>query len=116
MNIESFRNYCLAMKGVTESFPFDESTLVFKVKNKMFAATDVDYFQSFNVKCDPEKAIELREAWPAVKPGYHMNKRHWNTIEIDNSIPDDILFEWIKHSYELVLAKLPQKEKQDLLK
>ncbi|MEX0780516.1 MAG: MmcQ/YjbR family DNA-binding protein [Balneolales bacterium] len=115
MDIETYRNYCLSLKGVTESFPFDENTLVFKVKEKMFSATDVDRFRSINLKCDPERAIELREKWPAVTPGYHMNKRHWNTIEMDDTIPDSLLYQLIKDSYDLVIAGLPRKEQQDLL-
>lgn len=114
MNIELFRNYCLSLTGVTEGFPFGENTLVFKVKGKMFATAGVDFFRRFNVKCDPEMALELREEWQAVKPGYHMNKKHWNTVEMDNSIPDDILYQWIKNSYDLVLAGLPRKEQEDL--
>jgi predicted DNA-binding protein (MmcQ/YjbR family) len=112
MNIETFRNYCLSLKGVTESFPFDESTLVFKVMNKVFALTDIDIFASINLKCDPEKAIELRERYDAVKPGYHMNKKHWNTIEIDHTIPDRLILEWTKDSYDLVVSNLTRKDKE----
>ena len=114
MNIEEYRNYCLAKKGVTEEFPFDESTLVFKVMGKMFTATDIDKFASFNVKCDPEKAITLREQFSGVKPGYHMNKKHWNTLEMDGSLPDDRVREWIDDSYGLVVAGLTKKIRQEL--
>lgn len=93
------------LPDVTEGFPFDETTLVFKVKGKMFLLTDLEGQLSMNVKCNPEKAIELRENFSCVKPGYHMNKKHWNTIEIDGSIPDHQLKEWISDSYKLVLKK-----------
>jgi len=108
MNIEDFREYCLSKKGVTESFPFDETTLVFKVMGKMFSLTDTHDDFSINLKCDPEKAIELREQYPAVIPGYHMNKKHWNTVNIDGSITDDLLYQWIDDSYELIVKKLPK--------
>ena len=114
MNIESYRNYCLFKKGVTEEFPFDETTLVFKVMGKMFTATNIDGFISFNVKCDPEVAMELREQYSGVLPGYHMNKKHWNTIMMDGSIPDNMAYEWIDHSYDLVMSKLPKKAKEEL--
>ncbi|MBK6264914.1 MmcQ/YjbR family DNA-binding protein [Marivirga sp. S37H4] len=114
MNIEEFRNYCMQKYGTTEEFPFGESTLVFKVLGKMFALVDVDLFQSINLKCDPEKAIELRENYESVKPGYHMNKKHWNTIEMDGSIPDKEIQFWIDHSYELVVSKLPQKLREEV--
>jgi len=115
MNIEELREYCLSKKGVTESFPFDEVTLVFKVSGKMFALTDlVDDF-SVNLKCDPEKAVELREQFPSVIPGYHMNKQHWNTIFIDGSVNDSLLKEWIDHSYLLVVKSLTKKQQQELL-
>ncbi|GAA5028689.1 hypothetical protein GCM10011506_14130 [Marivirga lumbricoides] len=114
MNIEEFRNYCLQKYGATEEFPFDENTLVFKVMGKMFALVDVDLFQSINLKCDPEKAIALRESYEAVKPGYHMNKTHWNTIEMDGSLPDKEIKQWINHSYELVVSKLPKKLRDEV--
>lgn len=105
MDIESLREYCMNLPDVTEGFPFDETTLVFKVKGKMFLLTDLEGQFSMNVKCNPEMAIELRENYSCVKPGYHMNKKHWNTIEIDGSIPDHQLKEWISDSYKLVLKK-----------
>ena len=114
MNIESFRDFCLSKKGVTEEFPFDELTLVYKVMGKMFALTDVDNFKSINLKCDPERAMELREKYHAILPGYHMNKKHWNTVEIDGSISDTFLEELIMHSYELVVEKLPNILKSEL--
>lgn len=99
------------LPGVEESFPFDEVVLVFKVGGKMFALADVDYFESINLKCDPEKAIELREQFPAVQPGYHMNKSHWNTIVMDGSVPDALVREWILDSYDLIVASLPKKKR-----
>ncbi len=114
MNIESFREYCLKKKGVTESFPFDETTLVFKVRGKMFTLTDTVADFSINLKCDPEKAIELREKYPAVKPGYYMNKKHWNTIKIDGSISDEVIYQWVDDSYKLVVDKLTKAQKEEL--
>lgn len=107
MNIEIIREYCLSKKGVTEDFPFDEVTLVFKVGGKMFALTSLEGDFSINLKCDPEKAIELRETYSAVLPGYHMSKIHWNTVLIDGTLPPSLIFEWIDHSYNLVFQKLP---------
>ena len=112
MNIEDIRNYCLLKKGVTEGFPFDEETLVFKVAGKMFALVDLEDDLSINLKCDPEKAPELREQFPAVIPGYHMNKKHWNTVIIDGSIRDKLIREWIDGSYNLVVKKLTSSEKK----
>lgn len=114
MNIEEFREFCIGMKGVTEELPFDENTLVFKVMGKMFALTGMDNFVSVNVKCDPEKAIELREEYNAVKPGYHMNKKHWNTIEVNSDMADQEVRDWVLHSYDLVVSKLPKKTREEL--
>lgn len=114
MNIEELREYCLSKKGVTESFPFDEVTLVFKVMNKMFALTSLDEALRVNLKCDPDKAIELREKYPAVIPGYHMNKKLWNTVIIDGSIPSIKIKNWIDDSYDLVVKSLPKKIQQEL--
>ena len=116
MNIELFRDFCLSKKGVTEDFPFDEETLVFKVMGKLFTLTNVDLFKSVNLKCDPEWAIELREKYTAVKPGFHMNKKHWNTIDIDGSLSDSFIQRLISHSYDLVVAKLPKAMKVELEK
>jgi predicted DNA-binding protein (MmcQ/YjbR family) len=115
MNIEAFRMHCLSKKGVTEEFPFDNVTLVYKVMGKMFAATDIDLFTSINLKCDPEKAIELREHFSSILPGYHMNKKHWNTILIDGSISNKLIFEMVDESYNLVVAGLTKKEKNSLI-
>ena len=103
MNIETLREYCLSKPGVEETLPFGPDTLVFKVKNKIFLLAGLDESPlSFNVKCDPAKAIELREEYPCVLPGYHMNKKHWNTVIVDGSVPSKIVKEWIDHSYSLV--------------
>ena len=114
MDIESFRIHCLAKAGVTEELPFDNQTLVFKVMGKMFALTDVDLFTSINLKCDPEEAALLREQHDAVVPGYHMNKRHWNTILMDGSVSDALVIQWIDDSYNLVAVKLPKKLQLEL--
>jgi predicted DNA-binding protein (MmcQ/YjbR family) len=114
MNIEEFRAYCIAKKGVTEEFPFDNKTLVFKVMGKMFALCDVDEFESFNLKCDPEKAIELREKYEGIKPGYHMNKKHWNTITSVSDVPDNLSMQLIDHSYDLVVNGMTKKLREEL--
>lgn len=117
MDIEQIRNYCLAKKEVTESFPFDEETLVFKVVNKMFALVPLESVPpSINLKCDPEKAIELRDKYTSIRAGYHMNKKHWNTITVDDSIPAQLLQELIDHSYELVVKKLKKADRERILK
>ncbi len=109
--IEELREYCLSKKFVSESFPFDESTLVFKVHNKMFALFSLEKDPlRINLKCDPEKAIELREEYWQVIPGYHSNKKHWNTVIIDQLTLSQVC-EWIEHSYNLVWGKLPKKLK-----
>lgn len=114
MNIEEYRDYCLSKKGVTEDFPFDEKTLVFKVMGKMFALCDVELFESYNVKCDPDRAIELREQYAGIKPGYHMSKKHWNTITSISDVPDDIQRELIDHSYRLVVKGLTKRLRTEL--
>lgn len=114
MNIEDYRTHCISKPGVSEGFPFDEKVLVFKVMGKMFALCDVDDFVSFNVKCDPEYAQELRATYDAVQPGFHMNKSHWNTVVLDGSIPDNELYQWIDDSYDLIVASLPKKLKAEL--
>jgi len=111
MNIEEFREYCLSKPGVTEEFPFNETTLVFKVMGKMFALTNLDGEWSLALKCDPDKAIELREQYPAIQPGYHMSKVHWNTVYMDGSLSRDLILDLVDHSYQLVVDKLPAKLK-----
>ncbi len=111
-NIESFREYCLTKKVVTESFPFDEVTLVFKVAGKMFVLISLDS-PEFNVslKCDPERALELRESYPNIIPGFHLNKKHWNTVKIDGSFDKELLQELVDHSYNLVVKSLTKKKR-----
>jgi predicted DNA-binding protein (MmcQ/YjbR family) len=99
MNIEEYREYCISKKGVTEELPFGLETLVFKVMGKIFALTSLESFESINLKCDPEEAALLREKYDAVLPGYHMNKKHWNTVLMDGSISEKFLKQWIDHSY-----------------
>jgi predicted DNA-binding protein (MmcQ/YjbR family) len=104
----------LAKKGVTEEFPFDNNTLVFKVMGKMFALTDVDSFVSVNLKCDPEIGAQLREEYAGVKPGYHMNKKHWITVLMDGEISDKLVKSWIDASYSLVVASLTKSQQSNL--
>ena len=108
MDIEKVRKYCLKKKGVTEGFPFNEDTLVFKVMGKMFCLTDLSRPFGLNLKCDPELAIELREKYEGVTPGYHMNKTHWNTVILDGSIPPGEIERMIDRSYALVVKGLPR--------
>jgi len=115
MNIEQFRNYCLSKKHVTESFPFDEVTLVFKVANKMFALAGLEHHPStVNLKCDPEKAIELRAQYSDVIEGFHMSKKHWNTITIEGNLSNKLIEELIDHSYNLVVNGLTKKLHKEL--
>ncbi len=110
MNIEEYREFCLSLKDTEEKFPFDENTLVFSIRGKMFSLTDTGVFDFINVKCDPEKAIALRERYDDVLPGYHMNKNHWNSIRMNGSIPDTMIKDWIKESYSLVISGLPKRK------
>jgi len=114
MDIEGCREYCISKKGVTEELPFDNVALVFKVLGKMFALTDLDQFESINLKCDPNQALQLREKYPAVQPGYHMNKQHWNTVIMDGSITNPLIKQWIDDSYNLVVTKLPKPLQEEL--
>ncbi len=116
MDIETFRNYCLKKKGVTEELPFGPDTLVFKVMGKIFALAGLDEFPlRINLKCDPERALELRDIYPGiVLPGYHMNKRHWNTLVIDGHLSRVMLTNLIDHSYDLVVNSLTKIKKQEL--
>jgi predicted DNA-binding protein (MmcQ/YjbR family) len=114
LNIESFQQYCMAKKGVTEEFPFDNNTLVYKVMGKLFALTHVDDFWGINLKCDPEIGVQLREGYSAVQPGYHMNKKHWITVQMDGSISDKLIKSWIDASYDLVVASLPKAQQKGL--
>ncbi|NIG57294.1 MmcQ/YjbR family DNA-binding protein [Chitinophaga sp. Cy-1792] len=114
MDIEKFREYCLSLPGVTEEFPFGETTLVYKVMGKMFALTDLEEFESVNLKCDPDEAVELRERYEGVTPGYHMNKKHWNTVSMHSNISNKLILEWTKNSYDLVVKGLPKKVREEL--
>lgn len=108
MNIEDARLYCLSKDGATEDFPFDETTLAFRVENKIFAIVDLENTSWFCVKCDADKAIELRDNFSQIAPAWHMNKRYWNQLDIEH-LPDKIVCELIDHSYCEVLKKLPRK-------
>ncbi len=112
MNIEIFREYCLKKPGSEETLPFDNDTLAFKVYNKIFALCSLDNFVSINLKCDPDKAVQLREKYVAtVLPGYHMNKKHWNTILINKQLNDKTLLELVDHSYDLVKQSIPKSKR-----
>lgn len=115
MNIEAFRTYCLRKPGVEETLPFGPDTLVYKVMGKMFAATGLDE-EAFrvNLKCNPDRALELREKHPQIIPGWHMNKKHWNTVYFEDGLPKDLLLELVDHSYDLVVAKLPKRDREYL--
>ncbi len=112
MDIETIRYYCLKKAEVIESFPFGDDTLVFKVNGKMFALMNLEGNPSINLKCDPEKALDLREHYEAVQPGYHMNKKLWNTVMLDYSIDRQLIQQWIDDSYDLVVQKMPKKDRE----
>jgi predicted DNA-binding protein (MmcQ/YjbR family) len=115
MNIEEIRYYCLSKKSAEESLPFGPNILVFKIMGKAFLLSGLDAAPlQFNVKCDPEKAISLREQFNCVMPGYHMNKKHWNTIISDGTASDEQLREWISDSYDLVVSGLPKSLQKEL--
>lgn len=114
MDIEFYREYCLSKPSVTEETPFGPTALVFKVMGKMFALADLESFKTINLKCDPEKAEELRAEYSGVTPGYHMSKKHWNTIVTDGSIEDKLLLQWTNDSYNLVVAGMPKKVREEL--
>ena len=116
MNLEEFREYCLAKPSATESTPFGEDTLVFKVAGKIFALASLDEVPATaNLKCDPDLALELRDRYEEVRAGYHMNKKHWNTVELEGAIPNVELRKMIDHSYELVVKSLPKRMRATLL-
>ena len=115
MDIETLRDYCLSKPGVTEGMPFGEGTLVFKVMDKLFALTGIDPFEFVNLKCDPERAVELRESHgDFIKPGYHMSKKHWNSVY--NGAGDQLIFELVDHSYDLIVSKLSKNDQKELEK
>ncbi len=115
MNIEEFRNYCMNKKAVEECFPFDDVTLVFKVLGKMFALTGLNH-EGFtvNLKCDPDYAVELRESHPEIYPGFHMSKKHWNTVDFEGSLSNRLLRELIDHSYDMVVKKMKKSDREAL--
>jgi predicted DNA-binding protein (MmcQ/YjbR family) len=116
MNIEELREYCLSKKGVTEDYPFDDETFVLKVMGKMFALVSLEEIPlQLNLKFDPEEAIEHREKYESVLPGYHMNKKHWNTIIVDGSIHSKEIKNWIANSYDLVVQGLKKSDRERLL-
>ncbi len=114
MDVEKLREYCLSKTGATEDFPFDESTLAFRIKGKMFCITDLEKPDRINLKCDPERAVELREEYEEIIPGFHMNKKHWNTVDINGTLNDKFIFELIDHSYDMVVKTLPKKFRDSL--
>ena len=113
MNIQQYFEFCLSKKGVTEHFPFDEDTLVFKVGGKMFALSSLSQWEkgnpSINLKCDPERAEELRAEYDDIKPGFHMSKVHWNTVSVNSDVSDKMVRELIDHSYDLIFKSLTKK-------
>ncbi len=115
MNVEDFRNYCLSKPKTTEDFPFDQDTLVFRIETKIYCLVNIRKLPlSVNLKCDPDYAIELREKYDAISPGYHMNKKHWNTICLDELGNDELLMQLVDHSYEMVVKGLPKKVRDQL--
>ncbi|MEO9887530.1 MAG: MmcQ/YjbR family DNA-binding protein [Balneola sp.] len=114
MNIEDYRNFCLALPGVTEGFPFGPETMVFKVMNKMFALTNIETYDFVNLKCDPERAVTLREEYEGISAGWHMNKVHWNSVKTAADINDELFKELVRHSYELVASSLTKKLQEQL--
>ncbi len=119
MDLGFFYEYCLSKNGVTEHFPFDNDALVFKVGGKMFALTSLKQWENgnptLNLKCDPERAEALRNQYDGIMPGYHMHKKHWNTITINGDVPDSLVKELIDHSFDLVFKSLPLKIQNELL-
>lgn len=115
MNLEKIREYCLKKKAVTESLPFDDETLVFKVAGKMFALLSLNGDWGLNLKCNPEKAIELREKYPDITPGYHMNKTHWNTLNLNGQLSEQMVLELIDHSYTIIAESLPNTLKKNTI-
>lgn len=118
MNIQQLYEFCLSKKGTTEHFPFDEDTLVFKVGGKMFCLASLKEFEAgnpaINLKCDPERALELRAVYQAIRPGFHMSKTHWNTVEMGQDVPDKMICELINHSYDLVFKSLTKKMQSEV--
>jgi predicted DNA-binding protein (MmcQ/YjbR family) len=109
MTLEYFRDFCLALPYVTEDTPFDVNTLCFRIGGKIFAIIDIESFDYANLKCDPERSIELREQYPGITPGFHMNKKWWNSVSVRGNVPDPLILELVRHSYDLVYSSLPRK-------
>lgn len=109
MTLEELQTYCARKPGVSWDTPFGPDVLVFRVQGKMFALAPIALFDTVNLKCDPERAVELRERYSGITPGYHMNKVHWNTVEVSGSVPAKLILELVDHSYELVRSSLPKK-------
>ncbi len=116
LNIESFRDYCLSLPFTEESTPFDERTLVFKVAGKIFAMCDIFDFDGINLKCNPDYALELRAQYAGIIPGYHSNKKHWNTIKLNVDVPDELVWKLVQHSYHQVVLGLPKKVQAQIIK
>ena len=114
MTLAELREHCQVKAGYSEDLPFGPDVLAFRVAGKIFALMDVDNFESVNLKCNPERAIELRELHAGIIPGYHMNKAHWNTVRMDGSVADRLVIELADHSYELVRDSLPKKVREAL--
>ena len=114
MNVEQIRDYCLSLHGVTEDMPFGNNTLVFRVMNKIFILLNLEGETSINLKCEPSRAIELREQYSSIIPGYHMNKKHWNTLIMDGSLKTEMITSLIDHSYELIVKSLSGSDQKKL--
>jgi len=115
IELEDVRDYCLLLPEVSEGYPFGEDHLVFKVKDKMFCLMSLEAYPStMNLKCEPDRAIELRELYDGIAPGYHMNKKHWNTLTLDGSIPADVVLELVRHSYDRVVLGLKKGEREEI--
>lgn len=113
MHLDTLLQFTASLPGTEDTFPFDSKTLVLKVGGKMYALVDVEEPTGINLKCDPERSIELRERYEGIQPGYHMNKKHWNTVDLLGSVDDKLIFELVKHSYELVFQSLPKKVRDE---
>lgn len=113
MHLDTLLQFTATLPGTEDSFPFDAKTLVLKVGGKMYLLVDAENPKQMNLKCDPERAIELRERYDGIQPGYHMNKKHWNTVDLQGSVDEKLIFELVKHSYELVFASLPKKVRDE---
>ena len=114
MNLIFFRDFCLALPHVTEDTPFDAKTLCFRIGGKIFAILDMEVFEYVNLKCDPERSIELREQYPGITPGFHMNKKSWNSVSVQGNVPDRLILDLARHSYDLVYSSLPKKIQLEL--